>query len=115
MSEEAPSSIGPNLGETSRLTAKLNHYFTLKSTKGVSLNQKLAAHPDFHAPGITETLLDFLGLDPWASNLAEDVHKPGWEDEFDYVKVAQEQRQIWESKNPQIMAAQKTGQQNRKL
>ncbi len=99
----------PFIGENSRLTLKLNHFFYLKRTKGLSLNQQLAAHPDFHAPGITETLLDFMGLDPWASNLAEDVAHPVWESQedqqFDYVKVAQDQRQAWESKNPQIMNA----------
>lgn len=108
--------IGPKIPQTtqnqtqSRLTSKLNHFFDLKSTKGVSLNHQLAAHPDFHAPGITESLLDLMGLDPWGSNLPEPVAKPFWEKletegTFDYAKVAQEQRQIWESKNPQIMNA----------
>lgn len=110
--------IGPQIPQISenqaqtRLTSKLNHFFTLKNSKGLSLNQQLAAHPDFHAPGITESLLDLMGLDPWASNLPEDVAKPFWEKSedaegrpFDYTKVAQEQRQIWESKNPQIMGA----------
>jgi hypothetical protein len=114
--EEETIVIGPKIPQNSqnqaqaRLTSKLNHFFSLKSTKGVSLNQQLAAHPDFHAPGITETLLDFMGLDPWGSNLSEQVAKPFWdkleaEGAFDYVKVAQDQRQIWESKNPQIMNA----------
>ena len=92
---------------------KLNHFFTLKSVKGVSLNQQLADHPDFHAPGITENLFDLMGLDPWGSNLPEDVAKPFWENleaekSFDYLKVAQDQRQIWESRNPQIMSATST-------
>ena len=113
--EEESTEIGPKIPQStqnqpqSRLTSKLNHFFDLKTTKGVSLNQQLAAHPDFHAPGITESLLDFMGLDPWGTNLPESVAKPFWESEkgenFDYVKVAQEQRQIWESKNPQIMSA----------
>lgn len=107
--------IGPKIAENSRLNLKLNHYFILKKTKGLSLNQQLAAHPDFHAPGITDTLLNFMGLDPWASNLSEDVSNPAWEHEnqvFDYVKVAQEQRQAWESKNPQIMNAAATSTNN---
>lgn len=114
--EEETIVIGPKFPQTAqnqtqvRLTSKLNHFFTLKSTKGVSLNQQLAAHPDFHAPGITETLLDFMGLDPWGSNLPDQVAKPFWEkleaeESFDYTKVAQDQRQIWENKNPQIMNA----------
>lgn len=116
MADEDETVIGPKIPQTSqnhpqnRLTSKLNHFFTLKSTKGVSLNQQLSAHPDFHAPGITENLLDLMGLDPWGSNLPADVAKPFWEKvekegSFDYLKVAQDQRQIWESKNPQIMNA----------
>ena len=81
--------------------------------KGVSLNHQLAAHPDFYAPGITEGLLQVIGLDPWASNLPDDVTKPFWETvgkdiEFDYAKVSQEQRIKWETKNPQIMNATTT-------
>ena len=117
MADEDGTVIGPKIPQTSqnqsqnRLTSKLNHFFTLKSSRGVSLNQQLAAHPDFHAPGITENLLDLMGLDPWGSNLPEDVARPFWQNveidasSFDYLKVAQEQRQNWESKNPQIMNA----------
>lgn len=116
--------IGPKIPETaansskSRLISKLNHFFDLKTTKGLSLNQQLAAHPDFHAPGITETLLDVMGLDPWGSNLPTDVAQPFWEhldiaegggQVFDYLKVAAEQRQIWESRNPQVMNAKPSG------
>ena len=114
--EQDDTVIGPKIPQTTqnqsqaRLTSKLNHFFNLKTTKGVSLNHQLAAHPDFHAPGITETLLDFMGLDPWGSNLPDDVAKPFWEKlesegSFDYAKVAADQRRIWESKNPQIMNA----------
>ena len=120
MEKEDENLIGPKITgvmtNSHRLALKLNHFFTLKSTKGISLNQQLAAHPDFHAPGITDTLIDFMGLDPWASNLAEDVTRPDWERlswetesyNFDYVKIALEQRQAWESKNPQIMNATTT-------
>lgn len=101
--------IGPKIPGNSpnRLTSKLNHFFHLKMNKGVSLNHQLAAHPDFHAPGITEGLLNVIGLDPWASNLPNDVSNPFWEvsDYFDYAKVAQEQRIKWEAKNQQIMNA----------
>ena len=112
------SPIGPKLPVASspssstlenKLSKKLNHFFLLRDTNGLSLNQQLASLPDFHAPGITETLLDFLRLDPWGSNLADDVAFPTWEgeeqDAFDYLKVAQTQRQEWESKNPHIMGA----------
>lgn len=91
-----------------RLIAKLNHYFNLKSTKGLSLNQQLASHPDFHAPGITESLVSVLNIDPWGSNLSEDVARPAWdriecEGDFNYVKVANDQRIRWESQNPQAV------------
>lgn len=107
-----PQRTTENTAET-RLTAKLNHFFSLKTTKGLSLNQQLAAHPDFHAPGITETLLDFLGLDPWGSNHPNpSLSRPSWEPEngedFDYLKVSQDQRAIWENKNQQIMNATTT-------
>ena len=112
--EEEPI-IGPKIPQHSsnsnRLASKLNHYFNLKRNKGVSLNHQLSAHPDFHAPGITEGLLQVIGLDPWSSNLPNDVATPFWETpesqefNFDYVKVAQEQRLKWEAKNPQIMNA----------
>lgn len=110
MADEEEAVIGPKIPQSkSRLISKLNHFFDLKTSKGLSLNQQLASHPDFHAPGITETLLDVMGLDPWGSNLAEDVAKPFWEHletgNFDYLKVAADQRQIWESKSPQIMNA----------
>lgn len=115
MANDEETVIGPKIPQTSsnpsksRLISKLNHFFDLKSTKGLSLNQQLSTHPDFHAPGITENLLDVMGLDPWGSNLADDVAKPFWEnletETFDYLKVAADQRQIWESKNPQIMNA----------
>lgn len=115
-SEQDSTSIGPKIPNNSsnRLASKLNYYFNLKKNKGVSLNHQLAAHPDFHAPGITEGLLQVIGLDPWSSNLPGEVAKPFWETasenetEFDYVKVAQEQRLKWEAKNPQIMNAAST-------
>ena len=111
-----PQRTAENTAET-RLAAKLNHFFVLKSTKGLSLNQQLAAHPDFHAPGITETLLDFLGLDPWGSNHPDpSLSRPPWEPEngedFDYLKVSQEQRAIWETKNQQIVNATSTNNKN---
>lgn len=105
--------IGPKITQNSssnRIILKLNHFFSLKFDKGVSLNHQLAAHPDFHAPGITEGLLNVIGLDPWSSNLPKDVAVPFWEaaeaeNSFDYTKVAIEQRNKWEAKNPQIMKA----------
>lgn len=105
--------IGPKIPQNShsdRLTLKLNHFFNLKFNKGVSLNHQLAAHPDFHAPGITEGLLKVIGLDPLSSNLPNDLSVPFWENvtmgtSFDYVQVAIEQRNKWEAKNPQIMSA----------
>lgn len=90
---------------STKLASKLNHFFALRESKGLSLNHQLASHPDFHAPGITESLLDVVGLDPWGSNLPDDISKPAWEavepvGAFDYQKVALNQRSQWEAKNP---------------
>ena len=84
-----------------RLTAKVNHFLRLKREKGVSLNDQLVSHPDFHAPGITETLVRYLDVDPWSS--AQAPAQLPWEEEevFDYAKVAAEQRATWEASNQQ--------------
>ena len=100
----------PQNQDESRLISKLNHFFDLKISKGLSLNQQLASRPDFHAPGITESLLDVMKVNPWGSNLSQDVAEPFWEaveseEPFDYIKVAQNQRLNWEAKNQQIMNA----------
>lgn len=83
-----------------QLTAKLNHFLRLKRDKGLSLNEQLVAHPDFHAPGITETLVAYMNIDPWTSRSSgtplpwEEAEEPG---AFDYAKVAADQRAAWEA------------------
>lgn len=83
-----------------RLGFKLNHFLKLKRDKGLSLNDQLVAHPDFHAPGITETLVKYLDVDPWASKhfqTAMPSELATQAEAFDYVKVAIEQRATWEA------------------
>lgn len=94
--------------ERDRLRAKLNHFLRLKEEKNLSLNAQIAAHPDFHAPDMTESLVKYLDVDPWGTVLEESI--PPWEKTepvgvFDYAQVAAEQRAAWEAKtnNPALM------------
>ncbi len=83
-----------------RLSAKLNHFLKLKRDKGLSLNDQLVSHPDFNAPGITESLVQYLDVDPWSSAhfqdaLPEEIARKA--EEFDYARVAANQRAAWEA------------------
>lgn len=70
-----------------------------KTTKGLNFNDALYGKRDFYNPGVTQTLLEYAGLEECKSNLAKDVFDDDNVPMFDYERVSANQRREYEESN----------------
>lgn len=63
-----------------------------KTTQGLNFNDSLYSKRDFYNPGVTQTLLQYAGLQECHSNLDKAVFDEENVPVFDYERVAANQR-----------------------
>ena len=67
-----------------------------KATQGLNFNDVLYGKRDFYNPGVTQTLLQYAGLQECQSNLDKSVFDEDKIPVFDYERVSANQRREYE-------------------